>query len=98
MAFGFGSFASAPWASLPTAPSAKVSYALTCATGSYIFVGNDATLTYVNKAPLNLYGGAGTYKGAFNSITKEPEQYDEEDDEEMIIMALAHQLIEMRVI
>lgn len=95
MVFGFGSFASAPWASLPTAPSAKVSYALTCATGSYIFVGNNATLTYVNKAPVNLYGGAGTYKG---KLKEEPEQYDEEDDEEMIIMALAHQLIEMRVI
>jgi hypothetical protein len=45
-------------ASLLAAPSAKVSYALTCATGSYIFVGNNATLTYVNKAPLNPYGGA----------------------------------------
>jgi hypothetical protein len=39
-----------------------------------------------------IWGGAGTYKGELDY------KYDEEDDEEMIIMALAHQLIEMRVI
>ena len=72
----------------------NVNYTLACAVGSYAVTGKNATLTYVNKNQI-IYGGAGTYKG---NLKEEIKEYNEEDDEEMIIMALTHQLIEMRVI
>ena len=76
MVFGFGSFASAPWASLPDAPAAKVSYTLSCATGSYIFVGNDATLTYVQNPPISFVkGGIGKAKTkVYKDLRKEVEE------------------------
>ncbi len=46
----------------------------------------------IPTAPVKiLYGGARPYN-------VEIEEYNEDDDEEFIIMALVHQLIEMRVI
>jgi hypothetical protein len=77
-----------------TAGAGSIAYSLSGATGSYLLNGQSATLTYTNRAQI-IWGGAGTYKGEFGPVDDE---YNEEDDEEMIIMALAHQLIEMRVI
>jgi len=77
-----------------TAGAVTVAYSLLGEAGSYLLNGQSATLTYTNRAQI-IWGGAGTYKGEFGPVDDE---YNEEDDEEMIIMALAHQLIEMRVI
>lgn len=46
-------------------------------------------------APTILYGAAGKFKGEF---IQEIEKYNEDDDEEIIIMGLIHKFIEMRVI
>ena len=77
-----------------TYTAGQINYALTFTAGNYAVTGKNATLTYVNKNQI-IYGGAGTYKG---NLKEEIKEYNEEDDEEMIIMALTHQLIEMRVI
>ena len=92
--FGFSSFAEVPFADIPATTPGGINYTLTCAAGSYAVTGKNATLTYVNKNQI-IYGGAGTYKG---NLKEEIKEYNEEDDEEMIIMALTHQLIEMRAI
>ena len=73
------------------AGSGTIAYTLNGETGAYSLTGQSATFSYLNKGQV-VWGGAGTYKGELDY------KYDEEDDEEMIIMALAHQLIEMRVI
>ena len=73
------------------AGSGTIAYTLNGEAGAYVLNGQDATFAYLNKAQV-VWGGAGTYKGELDY------KYDEEDDEEMIIMALAHQFIEMRVI